>query len=400
MATIGTAEMLFALSLLLNSLIVGMFLAWGWVLQQLLLRRPILPGRPLVSRRQVPWRVGTVLLVLLVSQFVGYEIHGAYNLATGRGPGKPPVAAVAAVELTETEKMAIAAVTDLLLLLLLPVLVRLTSGARLRDFGLSFEGWPRQVAVGIIAALIAAPLVYSVQFLALQIWNNNEHPVQKMLLKELSPGVPQLAILSGIIMAPIFEELLFRGIFQSWLVRLVGRRAPALPPPLRKPVIEMAESLADSRSWNPGSGVWEADAQNGLAAKDPGEPDPALGAPPRSGWLAIVLTSLFFAAVHAPQWPAPIALFFLALVIGTVYQWTGSLIAVIFVHATFNGLSTLVMFTALLAGQNEEANKIKVGWNGAAATESQVLIERGWMHQSSGNVKSSRIFLDETESDC
>ncbi|MFI5456972.1 MAG: CPBP family intramembrane glutamic endopeptidase [Isosphaerales bacterium] len=375
--------MLVALSLLLNSLIVGMFLAWGWVLRQLLLRRPILSERPLVSRREVPWRGGTVLLVVLVSQFVAYEIHGAYTLASGRMPGKPPVARAAAAELTETEKMAVTALTDLVLLVLLPVLVRLTSGARLHDFGLSFEGWPRQAAVGIVAALIAAPSVYSVQSLALQIWNNNEHPVQKMLLKELSPGVPQLAIVSGIIMAPMFEELLFRGIFQSWLVRLIGRRAPALPPPLRKPVIELAERLADSSSSDPGSGAWKADAQNGLAAQTPGGPDPALAALPNSGWLAIVLTSLFFAVVHAPQWPAPIALFFLALVIGTVYQWTGSLIAVIFVHATFNGLSTLAMFTVLLAGQSEEPNKTKVGWHAAAATGSQVLIERGWMHQSS-----------------
>ena len=49
----------------------------------------------------------------------------------------------------------------------------------------------------------------------------------------------------------------------------------------------------------------------------------------------------FVRGVHAPQWPAPIALFVLSLVIGTVYHRTGSLIAAIFMHATFNGLSTL-----------------------------------------------------------
>ena len=68
------------------------------------------------------------------------------------------------------EKMAVFLVTDVVLLVLLPLIVRLTSGARLRDFGLSFEGWWRQAAVGVVAALIAAPLVYSVQFLATRIW--------------------------------------------------------------------------------------------------------------------------------------------------------------------------------------------------------------------------------------
>ena len=38
------------------------------------------------------------------------------------------------------------------------------------------------------------------------------------------------------------------------------------------------------------------------------------------GLAAIVVTSLIFAAVHGPQWPAPIALFILSVVIGYVYQ--------------------------------------------------------------------------------
>src|SRR5205814_3907184 len=73
--------------------------------------------------------------------------------------------------------------------------------------------------------------------------------------------------------------------------------------------------------------------------------------PRRSRFLtgvAIVLTSLFFAAVHAAQWPAPIALFVLALAIGTVYERTGSLIAAVCMHAVFNGISTLGLFFAVL----------------------------------------------------
>ena len=82
---------------------------------------------------------------------------------------------------------------------------------------------------GIVAALSAIPLVYSVQYLATRIWKNNEHPLQVMLLKEFSPGVAELALLLGVIVAPVFEELLFRGILQSWLVRLFGRRPPITP---------------------------------------------------------------------------------------------------------------------------------------------------------------------------
>ena len=62
-----------------------------------------------------------------------------------------------------------------------------------------------------------------------------------------------------------------------------------------------------------------------------------------SSSLAIVVTSLLFAAMHLPQWPAPIAIFLLSLGLGTLYQRTGSLLAAIAMHGTFNGFNTVLM---------------------------------------------------------
>src|SRR5207253_165481 len=81
---------------------------------------------------------------------------------------------------------------------------------------------------------------------------------------------------------------------------------------------------------------------------------------PRSRFLtavAVVITSLFFAAVHGPQWPAPIPLFVLALAIGTLYHRTGSLIAAICMHAVFNGFSMLGLIIMLLVGHPGEGEK-------------------------------------------
>src|SRR5262249_2633650 len=71
-----------------------------------------------------------------------------------------------------------------------------------------------------------------------------------------------------------------------------------------------------------------------------------------SGLGGIAVTSAIFAAMHGPQWPAPIALFVLSFVIGYVYQRTGSLIAAICMHATFNGFSTLLLLGFLLVPQS------------------------------------------------
>ena len=68
-----------------------------------------------------------------------------------------------------------------------------------------------------------------------------------------------------------------------------------------------------------------------------------------AAFAGIITTSLIFAMLHFEQWPAPIALFPLSVMIGYVYEKTGSLIAAFCMHATFNGLSTLLLLMSLLA---------------------------------------------------
>src|SRR5262249_9205882 len=83
-------------------------------------------------------------------------------------------------------------------------------------------------------------------------------------------------------------------------------------------------------------------------------PDLTLSAPAgpaRDSLLPIVLTSALFAAVHIPQWPAPIAIFFLSVGLGVVYQRMGSLFASFLLHALFNAFSTLTSFQSVLLGQ-------------------------------------------------
>ena len=57
-------------------------------------------------------------------------------------------------------------------------------------------------------------------------------------------------------------------------------------------------------------------------------------------WLAIVITSLLFAAVH-PLWMWP-PIFFLSLGLGYCYERTGNLWTSITVHCLFNSVSTFL----------------------------------------------------------
>jgi membrane protease YdiL (CAAX protease family) len=252
----------------------GIGASWIWVAWRLLTGRRLLGDGPLVERRKTPWGSGTVLLifvlylVITVLAFEGY-IWATGGMASEKPALTPAIAIDKAVGKTDSaapakaaesqpedggraenptpqpetpaqspqpkaevkkrslvELMSVHAVVTAFLLVLLPVVVRETSGAELRDLGLSLNGWRRQVLAGAVAVLFLMPFVYGAQYLAMRSLGFDpefRHPVEKMLREQFSIEVAVLSILTAVILAPLFEEILFRGIFQSWLVELLDR---------------------------------------------------------------------------------------------------------------------------------------------------------------------------------
>jgi membrane protease YdiL (CAAX protease family) len=426
MPSIGSKEILLIFLLLfIVYLVAAMFAANGWVIFRLVKGRRVLPASPLVERRPVPWGLWTVLLILALYLAVNIGAFVAYGKLTGRLPARParppavpatapaandsspdppvlaegkrasaklepgkvkpeqklkpddlaakdhPVAesgakpAAADLGISMTEGLAIQAVINVVLLILLPVVLRMTSRSPLRDLGLHFDRWWLQVGVGIIAFLAIQPAISMIQLAMTRIWNNNAHPLNKMVLDEFSPGVPQLAILMAVIVAPVFEEVVFRGIIQSWLASLGSRRGPKTGLVLADVVaIPATEDKTPGPFWEVDSGQPTTDLESEFAETTVKLHLVASIEPPPSrlpsGLAGIVATSLVFAALHVAQWPAPIALFVLSVVIGYVYQRTGSLIAAICIHAAFNGFSTLLLLGFLLAPQSAQDTKMNL----------------------------------------
>ncbi|HZW29820.1 MAG TPA: CPBP family intramembrane glutamic endopeptidase [Isosphaeraceae bacterium] len=398
------------------ALFSGMVLSWIWALRRLVARQPLLPERPLVERNPPPWGGGTVLLVFVtyvlgnVLAFWGYaratgvaateqaaritmvpateaqqsesgktdqgatarpregDRPGSKTPATGpTASAHSPGAETDVEKLSLTELMAVQTAISLVLLVLVPWLVRAASGARLRDFGLSFQGWDRQAAAGMVAVLITAPVVYGIQHVIVNLLHvrPRSHPVETMLRDQASGGVADLAILAAVIVAPLLEELLFRGIFQRWLIKLLSQlgakwRAATQPRPARDLVRVLPVLPPDELDYRVSPLPEPVDpSQLGSGpAVEPESPTKNIeaSAGPGAG-IAIVLTSLFFAAVHIPQWPAPIPLFVLSLAIGTVYHRTGSLIAAVCMHAVFNGFSVLGLIIMLVGAPRSAVEK-------------------------------------------
>ncbi len=192
--------------------------------------------------------------------------------------------------------------------------MRVDSGVSL---GLLPSMGPRDLRGILLWSIIAIPSTYLMSVASVQLWKAIavEHaPAHDLLQLMGRSGVsPELigAILSAAVLAPVVEEVLFRGLLQTAVA-----------------------SLATALFLKPNA-----------SAKTTVGPRHFAGVS-RAGWVGIVLSSLLFASIHA-WWTMP-AIFLLSLVMGWSYERTGRLWVPIGVHVVFNSISTLIyLLTAL-----------------------------------------------------
>lgn len=230
--------------------------------------RPFGPQR----NRAVPWTVFEVLLL-------------APMVAAGIGRGLMPQSQrMASQTFSNAEQIA------LLLVITLPFVLIFFRGALPYQMGLHSSHCVRNVLLGVVAFLLAVPVIAGTNLVALQFFERTPHSIEQAIKR--SPTVTNfiLASIGAVVIAPFLEELMFRGILLPWLRRLLGP------------------------------------------------------------WPAIVLSSFLFAIAHFDAWPAPIALFVLAIFLGYLAHRTTSLIGPVVLHATFNTANMALLIVAVYSG--------------------------------------------------
>ncbi len=125
------------------------------------------------------------------------------------------------------------------------------------------------------------------------------HPLLKALVASDAIAGTVMLIASAVLIAPVLEEVIFRGLMQSVLVEWFGQ-------PMR--------------------------------------------------WGVVLLASLVFAMIHADlntgeNWQALPGLFVLGLILGWLYERTGSLWPSIIVHIGFNALNVIVAMNTTLPAE-------------------------------------------------
>ncbi len=371
---------------LLIALLIGVIGTWVWALRRLWLRIPLLSGMTVLPAREPPWELSSILLAVFLYLAVNFAVFNGYQSITGRrlprhdaagqkaealanqDPGAPdrkvqgnggdddvlkgaksgppkglepgPDAGDGAVQ-SEGELMLQSAIINVILVFLVPSVILRLSGAQLADLGWDTRDWHRQVLQGVRAALLITPVVFTVQNLAVRIWDYRRHLLDEMVSKQFTLGTAMLAIVSAMLLAPMVEEMLFRGLLQKWLKKNFGEGS--------RPSDAGNNVLSSAFEDDPFSAV-EKDVRLEDAMDSPdlrfiedGDRERDLMPDPRANLNAIFVTSTLFAGMHYMQWPAPIAIFVLSLWLGTIYARSRSLITAIALHATFNSFSTTVL---------------------------------------------------------
>ena len=184
----------------------------------------------------------------------------------------------------DTQMLIVGALFSLLLLFIVVSFLLLRARNPLDLFGL--QGVPlssnlKAASIGLVAAL---PLVYFIHSLCLVLLGAYAEPQPLIQFLTRNPSLEDRLLLIGtaLVIAPIAEELIFRGYIFGVLRRYVGK------------------------------------------------------------WWALLISAMVFAAIHA-HIPSLAGLFALAITLTLVYEGTGSLWAPILMHSLFNAIT--VVFT-------------------------------------------------------
>jgi membrane protease YdiL (CAAX protease family) len=150
-------------------------------------------------------------------------------------------------------------------------------------FGLRGAGWRQNIQAacwGLVAALPAIYFIHTLSYYLMGV-DAEPQPLLEFLIGNSNLQDRLLLILTAVVIAPISEELVFRGYVFGVLRRYAGR------------------------------------------------------------WWAMVISACVFAAIHA-HIPSLAGLFVLAIALTLVYEGAGSLWAPVVMHALFNGITVII----------------------------------------------------------
>jgi len=189
-------------------------------------------------------------------------------------------------------------------------LVRACFARRLKGFGLNAKSIHKDFFAAFVNLFSVWPLMMAAMTLTIfsgKLIYGPEYQIPQHQQLEVIKAYPQLQLriltfVVAVVIAPVLEEMIFRGLFQT-VIRSYLESRNSIP---------RQKNLGSSR----------------------------FGAGQNRAWIAVLISSGLFSMVHGnvPHWPA---LFVLGVCLGYAYEKSGSLFRPIFIHAFFNAVTII-----------------------------------------------------------
>lgn len=225
-------------------------------------------------------------------------------------------------------------------------------------FGLDHQSLFKNIGIGLVGFLVIIPPVLILQ-MVLSFLVPYEHDTLESLKKATSALPIVSAWLVAVLVAPIVEEVFFRGLLQGWLQRLGNTRPEDFGKMIAggrcstSQTIEHETHQAELSELTPDSNIDEdnnpycpPETSTKIKQAELADADGLVYFDSKLRWSPIFVSAGLFAAAHIGQGAAPIPLFFLSVGLGYLYRQTGSIIPGIVVHFLLNFYS---MFWATMA---------------------------------------------------
>ena len=227
---------------------------------------------------------------------------------------------------------AVMAAGQLLTILLTLAWIALRYRHVLQIFGCSTRFFATDLKLATCAFVMTVPGLLLLQWL-FSFLVDYQHGTIEILKDQNNLLTVLLTWTAAVVLAPLAEEIFFRGFLQSWLQRMGHGK----------------HRIAASRLFLGGfPGV--SQERNSTTPEGKRQEQPLVLDHSLAGWMPIILTSAAFGAVHLGQGLAPLDPVSVQCRIGFLYRQTGSILLCIVLHMLLNGYSMFWVTLDLFLG--------------------------------------------------
>jgi membrane protease YdiL (CAAX protease family) len=306
------------------------------------------PPEPVSMR--APWSGLAIVLVWMVATLCVGLIDYALKVTNVLGQWYPPSGpGLKYDESSRTWLMMWATVLASPLQLLGGVLaIKFTSESTLVDMGLTGRRLFWNILLGLALAGPLSLVVYGVQTGSESLMNllpggdTQEHLFVRLARQGLTPSEWSVLVVAALVVAPVWEEFLFRGLILPWAMtqRWGGHVLMGLA--------AILALLARLKPAPGGDAAWFVHMLPIFVLLALVPIHLALDRDERTRPAAALFASaVLFGWFHVSVWPSPVALTLLGLGLGWLRWRSGSLIGPIVLHMTFNAIAVGVLLVSL-----------------------------------------------------